>query len=295
MRTDYAAKGVGSKDVPAFGRGCLAALLAVAGTFVLLWLLSPGLRSDLGQLAELLGEIDAAGIRVWVLSFGAFSPVVYFLVMVGQVIASPVPAGPVTLAGALLFGVWEGLALSMAGSVVGATIVFLAVRQWGTSLVIRLVGQEMYHKYVGKLDDKGLYLFIILLVPFMPDDAACVLAGLSAISFRRFLVIVVVGGLPETTLMVVPASEISGGFTVAWISTGLVAVSVLTLGFVYRERLVRDVVWCKERSGRVCKPRASVSRVPTRRGSLTRATNPGEYTLTTRRTNADQRVRTVEE
>jgi len=129
----------------------------------------------------------------------------------------------------------------------------------------------------------------------MPDDAACVLAGLSAISFRRFLVIVVVGGLPETTLMVVPASEISGGFTVAWISTGLVAVSVLTLGFVYRERLVRAVVWCKERSGRVCKPRASVSRVQTRRGSLTWATNPGEYTLTTRRTNADQRVRTVEE
>lgn len=81
-------------------------LLAVVGTFLLAYLLSPGLRSDLGGLAALLGNINTAGVKDWLLSFGALSPVVYFLVMIAQVLLSPIPAGPVTLAGALVFGVW---------------------------------------------------------------------------------------------------------------------------------------------------------------------------------------------
>jgi uncharacterized membrane protein YdjX (TVP38/TMEM64 family) len=50
--------------------------------------------------------------------------------------------------------------------------------------------------YAGRLDPKGWWLLAILLVPFMPDDAACTLVGLSAVSFRRFLAFVVVGRLP---------------------------------------------------------------------------------------------------
>jgi len=233
MRTDCAAKGVGSKDVPAFGRGCLAAILAVARTFVLLWLLSPGLRSDLGQVAELLGEIDAAGIRDWVLSFRAFSPIVYFLVMVGQVIAPPVPAAPVTLAGALVFGVWEGLALSMAGSV----LVFAGVRRWGEPFLLRFVDEKTYARYAGKLGKGGWWFFFIMLLPLMPDDAVCALAGLSAMSFGRFVAFMVVGRLPGATLTVLLASDAITGSTAGWITAGIIVVVLLALGVIYRSRL----------------------------------------------------------
>ena len=111
-------------------------LLSVLGTLALVSLLSPGLRSDLGGLVAPLGNISAAGITDWILSFGPLSPVVYFFVMVAQVILSPIPAGPVTLAGALVFGVWGGLALSLAGSVIGSVLVFLAARRWGEPLVL---------------------------------------------------------------------------------------------------------------------------------------------------------------
>jgi uncharacterized membrane protein YdjX (TVP38/TMEM64 family) len=181
---------------PPSGRIWLAALLAALGTFILAWLLSPGLRSDLGQLAISLSELDAADIRDWILSFGSFSPVVYFLVVVAQVIISAIPAAPVTFAGAMIFGVSQGLALSMAGSVVGSVVVFAAARRWGEPLAIRLVGEEMFCKYSGRLDPKGWWLFAILLVPLMPDDAVCALAGLSAVTFRRFLAFMVVGRLP---------------------------------------------------------------------------------------------------
>lgn len=237
MHTGYAAKGVGSTGALAFGRSWLAALLAAAGTFAFVWLLSPGLRSDLSQVAIFLGELDAADLKDWFLSFGAWAPVVYFLIMVGQVIASPIPAGPVTLAGALVFGVWEGLALSMAGSVVGSVLVFAAVRRWGEPLVIRLIGKETFHKYVGKLDEKGWWLYVILLFPFMPDDAVCALAGLSAVTFRRFLVLMVVGRLPGATMTALLASDMVTGSTAAWITAGIIVAVLLALGVIYRSRL----------------------------------------------------------
>ena len=100
MNTTDAAKRVDLTGAPTSGRIWLAAILAALGTFILLWLLSPGLRSDLGQVADFLSKWDAAAVRDWILSFGSFSPVIYFLVVVAQVIVSPIPGGPVTFVAA---------------------------------------------------------------------------------------------------------------------------------------------------------------------------------------------------
>jgi hypothetical protein len=100
LNTRDAAKRVDLTGASTSGRVWLAVLFAALGTFILLWSLSPGLRSDLGQVADFLSKWDAAALRDWILSFGSFSPVVYFLVVVAQVIASPIPAGPVTFVAA---------------------------------------------------------------------------------------------------------------------------------------------------------------------------------------------------
>jgi uncharacterized membrane protein YdjX (TVP38/TMEM64 family) len=218
-----------------FGRYLV--ITAVFATVIVLLYFSPGLRSGLGQVVSLLSELDAVGIRDWVLSFGAFAPIVYVLVVVAQVIVSPIPAGPVTFAGAMIFGVPQGLALSMAGSVVGSVIVFAAARRWGKPLVLRLVGKDVFGKYAGRLDDEGWWVFVILLVPLMPDDAVCALAGLSAVSFRRFVVLMVVGRLPGATITTLLASDFLTGSVAGWITAGLVLVVLLALGFTYRRRL----------------------------------------------------------
>ena len=231
---------------PAPGGWWIAGLLAAAGAFLLAYLLSPGLRSDLGGFAALLGGMDAAGIKDWLLSFGALSPVVYFLGMVAQVLLVPIPSAPVALAGSLVFGVWEGLALSLAGSVLGSVLVFLAVRRWGGPLVTRLVGREVYRRYAGRLDARGWWLFAVLLVPFMPDDAMVALAGLSALSFRGFLVVMVMGRIPGSTMTALLASEWVTGSAAVWIPAGIVLAVILALGFVYRGRLES---WVSRRAG----------------------------------------------
>ena len=246
MHTRDAAKRVDLRGASTSGRIWLAVLFAALGTFILLWSLSPGLRSDLGQVALFLSELDAAHTRDWILSFGVFSPLVYFLVVVAQVIVSPIPAGPVTFAGAMIFGVPQGLALSMAGSVVGSVLVFAAARKWGEPLVIRLVGEETFYKYSGRLDGEGWWLLAILLVPFMPDDAVYALAGLLAVTFRRFLVFMVVGRLPGATLTALLASDLVTQTAAGWIVVGMVLVALLALGFAYRKPLESWILRCAD-------------------------------------------------
>ncbi len=136
--------------------------------------------------------------------------------------------------------------MSLAGSIVGSVLVFLAARRWGEALVVRIVGEGTFRKYVGMLDARGWWVFVVLLVPFVPDDAVCALAGLSALKFRRFLVLMVVGRIPGSTMTALLASEWVTGSAAVWISVGTAVAVVLALGFVYRERLE---TWMFRRAG----------------------------------------------
>lgn len=136
--------------------------------------------------------------------------------------------------------------MSMAGSVVGSVLVFAAVRRWGEPLVLRFVDKKTYAKYVGKLGKGGLWFFVIMLLPVMPDDAVCALAGLSAMSFGRYVVFMVVGRLPGATMTALLASDVITGSTAAWITAGIIVAVILALGFAYRSRLEG---WILRRAG----------------------------------------------
>ncbi len=228
--------GVGGRYV--FGASARAiGALAVLGAALVAYAVSPGLRAGVGDLASLVGDGYAAGVEGFVLSFGAFSPLVYFFVVVAQVLVAPIPSAPVSVAGSLVFGVWEGMALALAGSVVGSVLVFLTVRRWGEPLVARLVGRKVFERYVGVLDGRGWWLFAVLLVPLLSDDAVVALAGLSALRFRRFLVVFVLGRIPGSATTALLVSDWVTGSTAAWVTAGVAVAAFLALGLAYRGRL----------------------------------------------------------
>lgn len=176
-------------------------------------------------------------LRDFVLGFGAWAPLAFFLTQVAQVVLAPVPGGAAVVVGTLLFGVWGGLALSIAGAVAGSAVLFVLVRRWGKPLAIKIVGEESFGRYADVLDEKGWWLFVILLVPFMPDDVVCALAGLSKVSLRRFVVLVAVGRTPSWALTALITADLATRSAAAGITAGLVVVGVLAVAFVYRQRL----------------------------------------------------------
>lgn len=176
-------------------------------------------------------------MRELVSHFGAWTPGAFFLAQAAQVVLAPIPGGITVVVGTLLFGVWGGLALSVAGAVVGSAVLFVVVRRWGRPLAVRIVGEGNFGRYAGAFDEKGALLFVVMLVPFMPDDVVVALAGLSAVSLRRFVVLVAIGRTPSWLLTALVTADLATRSATAWAAAGLAVLATIALMVLYRKRL----------------------------------------------------------
>ena len=59
---------------------------------------------------------SAESLRGFVLGLGPWAPAVFFVIQVAQVALAPIPGSLTTVAGAMIFGFWGGLALCLAGA-----------------------------------------------------------------------------------------------------------------------------------------------------------------------------------
>ncbi len=216
----------------------IATPLALGLGYTLLFL------ADLAAVSSMLdGARDAfsspGSIREFVEGFGAWAPLTFLLIQAAQVVAGPVPAAPVIVAGSALFGFWKGLALSMAGVVTGSVCAFLLGRRFGHPLLRALHGEEVLARHHAiPTGSDGWWLLMVLLLPIPAGgDAACALAGLSNISLRRFILIVSVGRLPGTVLAAFVGSGLVSGHAPAAIAAGLTGLALVGVTIRYRRRL----------------------------------------------------------
>ena len=96
-------------------------------------------------LSETLASPEA--FRAWVEGLGAWGPIGYLLVQAAQVVVVPIPGTLFPPVGALAFGPWPALALSLAGMALGSAVVFLVARRWGRPLAMRLAGAERVQRF----------------------------------------------------------------------------------------------------------------------------------------------------
>uniref|UniRef100_UPI0025E5E9DF TVP38/TMEM64 family protein n=1 Tax=uncultured Dialister sp. TaxID=278064 RepID=UPI0025E5E9DF len=70
-------------------------------------------------------------------------------------------------------------------------LVFWLARVLGQRFVERLVNQRVADKYLEVIRRKrDIFLILVFLFPFFPDDLICILAGLTDIPLHRFFLIV---------------------------------------------------------------------------------------------------------
>lgn len=157
----------------------LAVVLLLAGGGVLLW------RS---------GFFDALtsqqAMRDYIQRFAPYTHLCFFLIQFLSVLLAPIPSNITALAGGVLFGTWVSFLLTWAAVVLGSVLVFLLARYLGQSFVDRMVSQSVTSRYLEIIRRKqDVFLALVFLFPFFPDDLICILAGLTTIPFRRFLLI----------------------------------------------------------------------------------------------------------
>lgn len=168
-------------------------------------------------------------MQAFVESFGATAPIIFFLLQILQIIAAPIPGNVTALVGGALFGFWKSFIITVAALAVGSSIAFLLVRLYGRPLVERFVKPETIDKYLDNGSKKySTYLFLLFLFPFFPDDALCFIAGLTGISYKSFLLIVLIARPPGLAFSSLVGA---GAISIPW--WGWVIIVIFSGMFIY--------------------------------------------------------------
>lgn len=165
------------------GRWAVAVTLAL--TALLLWgLWSTGFFQAVRSPETLRRYIEGSA---------PYSHLVFFAIQLSSVILAPIPSNLTAAAGGLLFGPLWAFLLTMAAVTLGSVIVFLLGRALGRPFAERFAASRHLERYEEVIRRKGkLFLFLAFLFPLFPDDLLCVIAGLTDLPFRHFLLLVVI-------------------------------------------------------------------------------------------------------
>ncbi|HAQ7509466.1 TPA: TVP38/TMEM64 family protein [Enterococcus faecium] len=138
---------------------------------------------------------SSTSLQVFIQQFGKYAVMIFVLLQVIQVIIPILPGGISSVAGMLMFGNGFGLLYSCIGLVIGEAIGFLLVRYYGVAFGQLILSPKKYQKFdellTRKTKDIKKVLVVTLLLPFAPDDLICLVAGLTKLSFREFMQIVI--------------------------------------------------------------------------------------------------------
>lgn len=176
-------------------------LLLTIGTSLAggLYLFVPALRVFLHQAVRLLSEGDVEALKAFLLSFGAWAPVMSFLLMVLQSLIAPLPAFVVTLTNGLLFGQFWGMVLSWGSAMVAAALCFGLSRLFGRRLVEKLASPSALAWTDAFFARYGKHAVLVArLFPWISFDLVSYGAGLTPIGFWGFWSMTGIGQLPAT-------------------------------------------------------------------------------------------------
>ncbi len=132
---------------------------------------------------------------------GAWMPLLYIALQFLQVVILPIPSVVSTAAGVALFGPFPTTVYSLIGILTGSVTAFFIGRKLGYKAVAWMIGEETLEKWQKKLKGKdNLILTLMFLLPVFPDDVLCFIAGLSSMSNRYFIIMIMISRILSVTM-----------------------------------------------------------------------------------------------
>lgn len=140
---------------------------------------------------------DRAKVQGFVMRFGPWAPLAAILLYVTQVLLAPIPGQAIDAVNGYLFGTAWGTIYSLVGVIAGSSVAMALARRFGRPWAERLISKETLERLDGYSRQRGaLFFFLVFLFPFLPDDVACFLAGLTPLPLAELVVLAAIGRLP---------------------------------------------------------------------------------------------------
>jgi len=193
---------------------------------------------------ELTGIFRNPGsLEAWITGLGAQARAIFVAVQTFQVVIFIVPGEVVQIAGGYLFGIWEGALWSTLGIAIGAGVNYWVGRVAGRAFIERFLSGRALERFsrIAQSPKARLGFFLLFVIPGIPKDVLCYVAGGALMGFAGFLAISTIGRLPG-----ILGSAVIGGTAAQeqWaVSLAVLAIATLLflLGLIFRRRIEKLV------------------------------------------------------
>ena len=206
------------------------------------------------NFSGVLDKVDTPEeLKDLILSGGVWSYAIYFVFQFLQATILPLPAFVSTVAGALVFGPWIASLISFLAILLASVVMFWLGRKVGKKLIYWIAGEKDGKKWEEKLGKGKFVFFLMMLFPIFPDDILCLVAGTTAISFRFFIITMLIArpiGILTTSFIgsgtLIP---FSGWGIPVWIVLGILMIIAFYLSIKYQDKIENFVTKLGEKMG----------------------------------------------
>ncbi|MGI6076430.1 MAG: TVP38/TMEM64 family protein [Pyramidobacter sp.] len=145
---------------------------------------------------------------------GRAAPLIFVAAQVVQVVVAPIPGQAVALAGGYVFGFWKGWMLTTSGLTLGSFLAMGLGRLLGKKFVRRVVSEKTLNRFDSLTEDGGyMTFFMIFLLPALPDDAVCFIAGLTRLRLLPLSAVCFLGRAPGMAVLSLVGAGLNEGLT----------------------------------------------------------------------------------
>jgi len=190
-----------------------------------------------GEIISLVA--DPVAFREWVDARGVWGPVAMIAIVAVQILVALIPGEPFEFAAGYAFGVWEGMFLCLAGSLVGGWIAMLLARKFGLKLVKSLFPkQDIENLAIFKKPDRlKILTFILFLIPGTPKDVMIYALGLTPMGIWQGVLLSTVARIPSIITSTMSGHALGEEqYLAAAIIYGITGVISLIIILIYRRK-----------------------------------------------------------
>lgn len=176
-------------------------VIAIIIVFILLALMTYSYFTQ-GIIYQII-NLDSDRVVDLLAPFKGWAFVVYFLIMILEVVVAPFHPFPFYVAGAMIFGPFLAGVLACLGGAIGGAIAFWIAKKWGRRHVEKIVSKERIEKFDNfSKKHGGLSVFLLRVNPLTSTDLWSYVAGVSKISFWKFMIGTFIGLIPAIFIQV---------------------------------------------------------------------------------------------
>ncbi|NNM54726.1 MAG: TVP38/TMEM64 family protein [Spirochaetales bacterium] len=178
-------------------------------------------------------------LKALLLAEGVWAPLSFMGLQALQVVIFVIPGEVTQLVGGWLFGTWLGCLWSILGITAGAGISFVLARLLGRRVIGVFLRSEKLLKWEKALSQPRwlLAIFLLFLIPGIPKDALCYIAGFSRVPLGLFLVVSATARFPALFLSSWAGSAAGSEHWAPVVVIAVFTVLAITLGWLFRHRM----------------------------------------------------------